>query len=61
MKARFKTREGKDRSLNRLKKRQFIEEQIHKLPNEFRSALTDYNHRSVGGELQIDENEYLFK
>lgn len=54
-------KEGKERSLSRLRKREFYEEQINKLPNELRHAFTNYNHRSVGSELHIDGNEYLFK
>jgi hypothetical protein len=33
-------------------------ELIHKVPNEFRNSFKDYNHLSIDGNLQIDENDY---
>jgi len=38
--------------------RQLNSELEHKLPNEFRGSLDNYNHRSCGGVGQIDDNEY---
>ncbi len=31
-----------------------------KLPNEFKGCIKNYNCRSVGGEGQIDENNYRY-
>jgi len=42
-------------------RRRFHEEQLHKLPNEFRNTFTNYNHRAISGFGYIDENEYDYK
>lgn len=58
MRAPFKPKEGKERSYNRRLKREFYEGQLNKLPNEFKSALSNYNHKNLYG---IDENDYHLK
>lgn len=61
VRASFKPREGKERSFNRFVKKEFYEDQIHKLPNEFRHAFTNYNHLMPDGIAMIDENDYEIK
>ncbi len=53
-------KEGMHRSYSRKLKKEDLDAQIEKLPNEFRHCLDDYNHNNVGGELHIDENDYGF-
>jgi hypothetical protein len=38
--------------------RQLDAELEHKLPNEFRGSIDNFNHRSCGGMGQIDDNQY---
>lgn len=38
--------------------RKYEKEMVHKLPNELRWALTDYNHRSM--DSSIDGDDYNF-
>ena len=56
----FKPNEGmsKERCYRRKLKREFYEAQMHKLPNEFRHAFTNFNRHAYGGVCQIDENDY---
>ncbi|HYD90475.1 MAG TPA: hypothetical protein VEA37_03185 [Flavobacterium sp.] len=58
MRAPFKPREGKERSYNRKQKREFHESQVNKLPNEFKSSLSNYNPRNTYDIGLIDENDY---
>ncbi len=55
----FKPKEAKDKGYSKKIHRDFEDEQIHKLPNEFRGAFIDYNHRSAWEGIGfIDENDY---
>ncbi|CAB4128521.1 hypothetical protein UFOVP100_39 [uncultured Caudovirales phage] len=58
MKIDYKPRESKQRTFNKMVKKEFHQLQIDKLPNEFRKCFDNYNSNSVGGDLQIDENDY---
>ncbi len=40
--------------------KQFHAELELKLPNEFKGSIDNFNHRSIGGVGQIDENEYSY-
>lgn len=45
-------------SLVTMQMRRYEKEMVHKLPNELRWALTDYNHRSM--DSSIDGDDYNF-
>lgn len=57
----IKCAEGKERSLTRKRKREFHQSQIDKLPNEFKNAFANYNHRNSSGIGYFDENKYLIE
>ncbi len=63
MRSSFKPREAKDRSYNRCLKKEFIEGQYHKLPNEFRHLIKDYNYKNASSSdvFHIDDNTYDYK
>ena len=38
----------------------FNAELERKLPNEFKGSIKNFNHRSCGGEGQVDDNQYSY-
>jgi hypothetical protein len=54
----FKPSEGKERLYYKRLRHDFHEEQINKLPNEFRKAFSNYNHRNTDELGLIDHNSY---
>ena len=58
MKAPCKLSEAKSRTYNKKLKREALEAQKHRLPNEFKRCLDDYNHSNIDGVGYIDSNDY---